>query len=57
MGGFISLPRARIHEKEPTKKLKNRPTDFVESFYKDWLDGTDFSGDRFSTVNCKSNSK
>ena len=45
MDGFISLPRARIHKKEPTKKLNNRPTNFVESFYKDWLNGTDFSGD------------
>ena len=45
MDGFISLPRARIHKKEQIKKLNNRPTNFVESFYKDWLDGTDFSGD------------
>ena len=43
--GFISLPRARIYEKEPTKKLNNLPTNFIESFYKDWLDGIDFSGD------------
>ena len=43
--GFISLPRARIYKKEPTKKLNNLPTNFIESFYKDWLDGTDFSGD------------
>ena len=32
-------------KKEPTKKLNNLPTNFVESFYKDWLDGIDFSED------------
>ena len=53
MDGFISLPRARIHKKEPTNKLNNLPTNFVESSYKDWLDGSDFSGHIFSTVNCK----
>ena len=45
MDGFISLPRARIHTKESTKKLNNLPTNFVESFYKVWLDGIYFSGD------------
>ena len=44
MSGFISLPRNRIHEKEETKKL-NLPSSFVESFYKDFLDGNDFSQD------------
>ena len=44
MNGFISLPRNRIHKKEETKKL-NLPSDFVESFYKDFLDGIDFSQD------------
>ena len=37
-----------IHKKDPTKKLNNLPTNFVESFYKDWLGGIDFS-----TVYCK----
>ena len=45
MDGFISLPHARIHTKEPTKKLNNLPTNFVESFYKVWLDGIYLSGD------------
>ena len=45
MDGFISLLRVGIHKKESTKKLNNLPTNFVESFYKDWLDGIDFSGD------------
>ena len=44
MSGFISLPRNRIHKKEETKKL-NLPSNFVESFYKDFLDGIDFSQD------------
>ena len=44
MDGFISLPRARIHKKEPTKKLNNLPGNFAESFYKDWLNEIDFSG-------------
>ena len=34
-----------IHKKDPTKKLNNLPTNFVESFYKDWLGGIDFSED------------
>ena len=42
MSGFISLPRNRIHRKEETKTL-NLPSKFVESFYKDFLDGIDFS--------------
>ena len=44
MSGFISLPRNRIRKKEETKKL-NLPSNFVESFYKDFLDGFDFSQD------------
>ena len=44
MSGFISLPRNRIHKKEETKKL-NLPSNFVESFCKDFLDGIDFSQD------------
>ena len=31
-----------MHKKEETKKL-NLPSNFVESFYKDFLDGFDFS--------------
>ena len=42
MSGFISSPRNRIHKKEETKKL-NLPSNFVESFYKDFVDGFDFS--------------
>ena len=42
MIGFISLSRNRIHKKEGTKKL-NLLSNFVESFYKDFLDGIDFS--------------
>ena len=45
MTGFISLPRNRIHKKKETKRLKNLPSNFAESFYKDWLDGIDFSQD------------
>ena len=44
MSGFISLLRNRIHKKEETKKL-NLLSNFVESFYKDFLDGIDFSHD------------
>lgn len=42
MNGFISLPGNRIHKKSETKRL-NLPSNFVESFYKDWLDRIDFS--------------
>ena len=42
MSGFISLPQNKIHKKEETKKL-NLPSNFVESFYKDFLDDVDFS--------------
>ena len=45
MDGFISLPHARIHKKEPPKKLNILPTNFFESFCKNWLDGIDFSKD------------
>ena len=38
------MPRNRIHKKKETKTL-NLPSNFVESFYKDWLDGIDFSQD------------
>ena len=44
MSGFISFPRNGIHNKEETKKL-NFPSNFVESFYKDFLDTIDFSQD------------
>ena len=43
MQAVLSLPRNRIHKKEETKRLKNLPGSFVETFYKDWLDGIDFS--------------
>ena len=43
--GVISLPVARIHKKEEIKRLKNLPSNFTESFYKDWVDGIDFSHD------------
>ena len=42
MSDFISLLCNRIHKREETKKL-NPPSNFVESFYKDFLDGIDFS--------------
>ena len=45
MQGSTSLPRSRIHKKEETRRLNNLPNNFVETFYKDWLDGTDFSWD------------
>ena len=45
MAGFISLPRNRIHKKEETKRLNAFLSNFVESFYKDWLGGIDFSTD------------
>ena len=41
MEGVISLPYARIHKKEETKRLNNRPGNFVETFYKDWMDWLD----------------
>ena len=41
MSGFISLLRNRIH----TTKKSNPPSNFVESFCKDFLDGVDFSQD------------
>ena len=42
MRGLISLPYNRIHKKE---KKKNLPSNFLESFYKDFLDGINFSPD------------
>ena len=42
MNGFISLPGNRIHKKSEKKRL-NLPSNFVESFYKDWHDRIDFS--------------
>ena len=44
---FLYRMHAKIHKKEPTKKLNNLPANFVESFYKDWLDGIDFSRDAY----------
>ena len=43
VSGFISFPRNRTHKKEETKL--NLPSNYVESFYKDFLDGIDFSLD------------
>ena len=45
MEGVISLPRTRIHKKEETKRLNNLPGNFVQTFYRDWLDRIDFSSD------------
>ena len=42
MSGYISLPGNRIHKKQEIRK-SNLPSNFTESFYKDFLDGTDFS--------------
>ena len=42
MNGFISLPGNRIHKKVKKKRL-NLPSNFVESFYKDWHYRIDFS--------------
>ena len=44
MSSFISLPRNGTPKKEERKKL-NVPNNFAESFYKDFLDGIDFSQD------------
>ena len=41
MEGVISLPCTRIHKKQETKRLNNRPGNFVETFYKDWMDWLD----------------
>ena len=46
MQDVISLLHARIHKKEETKRLNNLPSNFVESIYRDWLDGIDFSRDK-----------
>ena len=43
MQGLISLLHARINKKEETKRLNNLPSNLVESIYRDWLDGIDFS--------------
>ena len=45
MGGFIIFRRNRIHKQEKTNRLNNLPYNFIESFYRDWLDGIDFSQD------------
>ena len=42
MSGYISLPRNRIHKKQEIIK-SNLPSNFTESFYKDFHYGTDFS--------------
>ena len=44
MSGYISLSRNRTHKKEETIKL-NLPSNFMESFYKDFLDGINLSQD------------
>ena len=45
MDAYICLPRATIHQNKETKKLYNLPSDFEQTFYRDWVDGTDFSLD------------
>ena len=45
MEDVISLPSASKHKKEETKRLNNLPGNFVQTFYRDWLDGIDFSSD------------
>ena len=45
MTGFIFFPPNRIDKKEEAKRLNNLHRNFVKSFYKDWLDGRDFSQD------------
>lgn len=45
MAGFIFLSCNRIHKKGETKRLNNLPSNFVESFYKDWLDNINFFQD------------
>lgn len=41
---YISLPHAKLHENKETKNLNNLPSDFdFFFFYRDWLDGIDFS--------------
>ena len=45
MAAFISLTGNRIHKKEEKKRLNNLSSNFVESFYKDWVDSIDFSQD------------
>ena len=45
MQAVTSLPRSRIYKKEETKRFKNFLGNVVETSYKDWLDGIDFSQD------------
>ena len=44
MSCYNSLPRNRIHKKEETITL-NLPSHFMESFYKEFLDGIDLPQD------------
>ena len=45
MDAYISLPCARIHQNKKIKIFYNLPSDFEHTFYRDWLDGIDFSLD------------
>ena len=43
MDVYISLSRAKIHQNKERKKFYNLPSDFEQTFCRDWLDGIDFS--------------
>ena len=45
MKGVVSLPHVRIQRKGETERLNNLPENFVQTFYRDWLDGIVFSSD------------
>lgn len=45
MNPYIYLLCAKLHGVKQTKKLNNLPSDYKNTFYKDRIDGIDFSLD------------
>ena len=48
--GFFLLPTNKLYKKENTKRLKNFPAGYVESFQRNLADCVDTSSDFFANI-------
>ena len=48
--GFYLLPTNKLYKKEDTRQLKNFPTGYVGSFYRNLADNIDISSDFYSRI-------
>ena len=52
---FLSIAYNKLYKKEDTRQLKNFPTSYVGSFYRNLADNIDIGSDFYSTITADAN--